>query len=72
MLDKRRWKVLHNFENKRKEKFLKALTEKEAMEIFTNLYELAQKLAYRGRYRKPDPMKMKTLSKIRILLKGVR
>lgn len=71
MLTNKRWEILHNFERKQKELFLKKLTINESLKILSDLYQFAQKVGDRTDYKKMDLRKIQTLSKVHFMFMRV-
>ena len=67
MIEQRSWHILHDFERRQKELFLKKLTKNESLRILSGLYEFAQKLGVRTDYKKLDLRKIRALSKIHFI-----
>lgn len=68
----RHWDILGNFEYKHKKQFLKKLTFKESIKIFTNLYQFFQKIVPKEDYQKINLRKIQTLSKVHSMFMKVK
>ena len=60
----RHWDILHAFERRQKELFLKKLTTNESLKILDGLYRFTQKIGDREYYKKLDIRKIQALSKV--------
>lgn len=70
-LKQRRWEILHNFEHKQRELFLKNLTINEGIKIFSDLYQFAQKIGDKVYYKNLDLKKVNALSKVHSMFMNV-
>lgn len=58
----RRWDILHKFELKQKESFLKKLTTNESLKILDELYRFIQKISDKKYYKKLNMKRIQILS----------
>ncbi len=64
MILQRRWDILHKFELKQKELFLKKLTTKESLKILGELYRFVQKVGNKRYYKKLSIERIQILSEV--------
>jgi len=62
MMLQRRWDILHKFELKQKESFLKKLTTNESLKILDELYRFIQKISDKKYYKKLNMKRIQILS----------
>lgn len=66
------WRILHDFEHKQKESFLKELTKTKATEMFKYFYQFARKIGDKDYYNKLNYKKVAALSKIHYMFMRVK
>lgn len=71
MILQRRWDILHKFELKQKESFLKKLTINESLKILNELYRFTQKIGDKEYCRKLNMERIQILSKVHFMFMKV-
>jgi hypothetical protein len=64
VLEKKRWDILHRFEGRYKQEFLRRLNEKDSLRIFYDLYSFGIKLTEKNHFKKINTQRIKALSNI--------
>jgi len=69
--EERRWARYRGHDNKNRERFLRALSEKDGFNILKDLYEFAYRTSGKSEFAKPNKDKIKTLAEIHSRLNGI-
>lgn len=70
--ERRRWAILHNFEERQKAQFLKGLGVTKSLKIFSVLYQFAQETTKRKLSSSIDLEKIGNLSRVHLMLSKVK